>query len=424
ESKSSYISSAQNFHHSPHCNVYTQSYLSWLYLFPLIITPFSPFYAYIVCVFIMVGLSATINTHYRILLSLTLVFNIAVIYSSRLYFNIATDFDDDFSRYYQNYLDIYDNISGAMFVWGGGFEIGLPLFYKLLSLFLPKLIPQYLLFFTALGATSLFYIWCEYYGTKWVKPHQKAALIAFACFIGIFLESLGLTRQCFASIFLLFGFFAHTKRFKILFFACAIGFHLSSILIIVLFYTLYYFPKLSLCIALTFFVVFVGDSIFTNSLLRELAPFLDIFLPSKLASYFTYYVSAHGYDPLTLKYIPIIKVILMCCVIFCLFIITPHDKLTYKYKTLILVSFGIYMTNIVPHRIVSLVCIMCFYFIVFVILRRFYKLALLFFFPYFLKLCFNYLTSSDNPQTQALELFHSFDIAHFYPFYYFLQGGF
>lgn len=149
----------------------------------------------------MVGLSATINTHYRILLSLTLVFNIAVIYSSRLYFNIATDFDDDFSRYYQNYLDIYDNISGAMFVWGGGFEIGLPLFYKLLSLFLPKLIPQYLLFFTALGATSLFYIWCEYYGTKWVKPHQKAALIAFACFIGIFLESLGLTRQCFASIF-------------------------------------------------------------------------------------------------------------------------------------------------------------------------------------------------------------------------------
>lgn len=91
--------------------------LLFLYFLPLYLTPFAPF----LCIHDLCGLSCFITKECRILLSLTLYFNIAVIYGSRLYFNIAPDFDDDFSRYYQTYLDVYDNIDGAFGVYGGGF---------------------------------------------------------------------------------------------------------------------------------------------------------------------------------------------------------------------------------------------------------------------------------------------------------------
>ena len=399
------------------------SYYSALFFLPVVLLPFTPFYAYMVGVFIMICFSAYIPKSFRILLGLTLCLSIAIICASRLYFNLATDSDDDFSRYYQNYLDVYDGLSGAMTQWGGGYEIGLPVFYKLLAIFLPKLPPQYVLFYTALFATLLMYIWLEKYGVKLVKNRQRAALVAFSLFIVVFLSTLGLTRQALASIFLLYGFFAKPIHIKLLFFLIAASFHLSSVWVIALFYIVYYLPKISLIIFTIFFITFTISSSFINSHLVESATFLYEYFPNRTVEYFLSYISANGYNPYYLIYTNIMKNILMCCIVFTLFVLIPNDKLLKRFKVLILIAFIVYITNVVPGRIVMSLCETLFYFITFLVFRHFFTLTLLFFFPYFLKLMYGLLTSGDHPETRAMELFFSYPEASIYPFYYFFQGA-
>ncbi len=398
-------------------------YLGAIYFLPILIVPFSPFYSYIFCVFIMVGLSSYITREYRILLSLNLVFTIALLYGSRLYFNTAPSYDDDFSRYYQNYLDVYDSIPRAMLAWNKGYEIGLPVFYKMLSLILPKLTPQYVLFFTAFSVALLFYVWLEKYGVKYVKQEQRAALIAFSLFVGIFIESLGLTRQCFASIFLLYGFFARPIYWKILFFAIAFSFHQSSIIVIILGYFFYYFPRLGLLLFTVFLVFFISSSVIANSLLKEFAPNFKALFLNSVSWYLTRYIDSNGYNPLSLINTNIMKVILMVSMCFVLYIVSPRDKIMRHFKTIILVCCIIYITQIFPVRIVMIVCNLAFCFILFLVFRHFFKLTLLFFFPYFLKLMYNYLVNGDSPETNAIELFFSYPESSLYPFYYFFQGA-
>ena len=398
-------------------------YCTALFLLPVVLLPFTPFYAYIFGLFIMVGFSAYIPKNFRILLSITLCLSIALIYASRLYFNLATDSDDDFSRYYQNYLDVYDGLSGAMTLWGGGYEVGLPIFYKLLSILLPKLPPQYVLFCTALFATTLMYIWLEIYGQNFVTDKQKAALIAFSLYIGVFMETLGLTRQGLASIFLLYGFFAKPMHIKLLFFIIAASFHLSSIGIIALCYIAYYFPRLTLAVFVAFFIAFIIGASFINTHLVESATFLYKHFPSRIVEYILHYVNANGYNPYYLIYTNIMKSIIMLCIVFTLFVITPNDTLLKRFRVVILIAFVIYITNIIPGRSMMLVCDTLFCFIVFVVFRHFFHLTLVFFFPYFLKLMYNYLFSGDHPETRAMELFFSYPEASLYPFYYFFQGA-
>lgn len=394
-------------------------YLSLFYLSPLILLPFSPFYSYILCVFVMVGFSPYIPKTYRFILSFNLIFTIALLYASRLYFNLTPDYDDDFSRYYQNYLDVYDNIPNAMFAWGR--ELGLPLFYKLLALTLPRLTPQYVLFFTAFATTLLLYIWLEKYGKRFVKQEQYAALIAFSLFVVMIIETLGVTRQCFASLFLLFGFFARAWYWRILFFVIAFSFHQSSLFVIAGAYFFYYFPRVGLMLFFAFLAAFIVSSVLVNTHIRELASLLNGVFPNQMAGYILTYINKNGYDLL----IPpdIIKAILMLSVCVVMYVLNPHDKLTRKFRALILVCFIVYITHIVPVRIVILVSHICFYFILFVVLRRFFKLALLFFFPYFLRLMYSLLIAGDSADTRAFELFFSYPESGLYPFYYFFQGA-
>ena len=391
------------------------SILVFIFLIPFVITPFSPFYAYIVTVFIMVGLSKFITKGFRISLSLLLAFNIALLYASRLYFNTAPYYDDDFSRYYQNYLDIYDGIQGAMVVWGNEYEVGLPVFFKILSFFLPKLTPQYVLFFIALSIAILFYIWLEKYGSKFVKDNQKSALIAFTISLSVIVDSAGLMRQGFASMFLLYGFFCKPIHLKIIFFAIAIGFHQSSALVIALFYAIYYFPRSSLTIFLVIFILFM-----TNNFV-DIGPILQN-ISSRIGDYFKYYLDGKSYNAMSLIHTNIIRIILMICILFSLYIVNYRDKLTCKFRILILISFTIYIAHIFPTRSVMLVNDILFYFILFIVLRRYLTFMLLFLFPYFLRIMWNFLIANERPETLPIELFFSYPHAHFYPFYYFFQG--
>ena len=127
---------------------------------------------------------------------------------------------------------------------------------------------------------------------------------------------------------------------------------------------------------------------------------------------FAAYIDSNGYDPLSLVNTNIIKVILMMAMCFVLYIVNPRDKVTRNFKTIILVCCVVYITHIFPVRIVMIVCDLTFCFILFVIFRHFFKLTLFFFFPYFLKLMYNYLINTDSPETNAIELFFSYPKSH------------
>lgn len=259
-------------------------------------------------------------------------------------FNIAPDFDDDFSRYCQTYLDVYDNIDGTFGVYGGGFEIGLAVFYKFLWLLFPKLTPSLVLLCTALSMSLLLYIWLECYGVKYVKHEQRAALVSISLFIAVFFEPLDVTRQGFASIFLLYGFFAKDIRFKILFLGISLLFHLSSVYIIIGFYFIYYFPKTSLCALFVFFIIFTQASAYINTHINESATSLSQFIPPNLTRFFILYIDKNGFSDYTFIYLPIIKVILMPCILFSLYVLMPRDRITHKYKAIIFVHHA-YFSN-------------------------------------------------------------------------------
>lgn len=364
----------------------------------------------------MVGLSKYISKEYRIFLSLILVFNIAVFYASKIYFNIAPLFDDDFSRYYQNYLDVYDGISGAYSIWNK-YELGLPLFYKLLSLLGERLLPQGVLFFTAISIALLLYLWFELYVLKYFKKEQRAALIAFALFVDIFLTSIGLTRQCFSSIFILYAISTKDMRLKVFFMLVASMFHLSAIPILIAFYIIQRFQKSALLVFFIFAIVFMQNSVGVNESINEIAIFLKDYLPHKIYVYFTHYISSAGWNLLGLMFFPIIQTILMLCVVFSLYVLSPRDALARNYRTLIVICFVVYMTGIIPSRSTFIITSLLFYFVVFMAFRRFFNLTLLFFFPYFLKRMYSILFPAQYSDEGGY-VFFSFDYFDFAPFYY------
>ena len=380
--------------------------------FGLLLLPFSPFYSYIILFFAFLLGSKYISKTKRIFFSLALIWNIAALYASKIYFHVALDFDDDFSRYYQNYLDIYDGLSGSLNVWNSANEIGLGVFYKILSLLLPRLLPSQLLFITALCIASLFYIWLEMYILGNIPKAQRACLVAFAMFVDVFVESIGLTRQAFACVFLLFVFNSKNLSIKILFLIVATMFHTSSILVFALFLVVRRYPRICLCILLLLFFVFVDYASFINTHIRDFALILKDYLPSKLYTYFISYIDTNGFNLYYYRYLPIIKVIFMIGAIFGFFALNPRDKLAIEYKYIASISFIIFILQFIPTRIVFLWSHILFYFLCFVAFRRVFYLVFPAFFFYFLYRFYKLFIHQDSP------LFFSYEESSFIPFYY------
>ena len=333
----------------------------------------------------MILFSKYIDRNWRIFLSLILIWDIAVIYASRIHFNIGIDYDDDFSRYYQNYLDIYDGISGSLNVWGSGIEIGLGVFYKILSIALPRLLPHQLLFVTAFSICAIFYVWLEVHITKLIPFIQRAALIAFAMFIDVFIESLGLTRQAFSSVILLYALTSKNINIKFLFLAIATSFHTSAIFIFILFHIVKYYPRVSLIFILIAIFAFMSNASYINTNIEELIITLKEYLPIKIYAYLTHYIDANGWNLYYMRYIPIMKAIFMFGAIFSFFVLMPKDKLANEYKYIVTISFMIFLLQFIPARIVFLFTHILFYFLLFIAFRKFFYLVFPIFFFYFIK---------------------------------------
>lgn len=159
--------------------------------------------------------------------------------------------------------------------------------------------------------------------------------MSISLFIAVFFEPLDVTRQGFASIFLLYGFFTKDIRFKILFLGISLLFHLSSI------YHHRFFTSSTTSLRQTLYILFVFFIIFTqaSAYINKSATLLNQFFPPNLTRFFILYIDRNGFSGYTFIYLPIIKVILMLCILFSLYVLMPRDRITHKYKAIIFVSF-------------------------------------------------------------------------------------
>ncbi|TNH77921.1 hypothetical protein CF142_02065 [Aeromonas caviae] len=132
--------------------------------------------------------------------------------------------EDDFTTYYSNYLDLLHGNYEALFVFGGGIEIGLPVVNYVLSIVVDQPMP-YLIqaIYIAIFMALLIYLIS-------ISPlydlYSKLALLLWILLFIKFTAMLTIERQAIASFFVIFAIFEPRKKFFWLIIGCI--FHLTS----------------------------------------------------------------------------------------------------------------------------------------------------------------------------------------------------
>ncbi|PAF48094.1 hypothetical protein BKH46_01930 [Helicobacter sp. 12S02634-8] len=176
------------------------------------------------------------------LLGLNIAVSGSLIWASRVYFDSDSD---DFLRYYDTYECLIKGHFDALFTYGGGFEIGLPLFYVLLDCVWGALRPSEILFFTILFPSVLVFVWVVRYMGDW-RAQDRALCLFFVFLFFNFYAPSQWSRQSFACAFILFALKEEKFFWKYLFVVCASLFHLTSIPIFFILESLKKYPKITL----------------------------------------------------------------------------------------------------------------------------------------------------------------------------------
>lgn len=215
------------------------------------------------------------------------------IYSSRLVGNIyGDDVANEYYPLYQKMLnggDVFD--SG----FGGDIEFGLPLYFKIISFFLPHLDENGIIFCISALCCLLFYIWIELYFFKEVEIKNKSLLIAsIIIFFGFFVTT-QLMRQAISTVMILYAISSYRQGARIksviyLFFGSI--FHLTALPFSVINY-IFLYSNHKKRILVSFFFVLFGLSFIT---ILKLVSSSGIFYG--VVSKFLYYLrnTSNGFD--------------------------------------------------------------------------------------------------------------------------------
>lgn len=180
-----------------------------------------------------------------------------LIYSSRVVGNV---YGDDFANeYYPLYENLYKGHGIFDSEFGGGVEIGLSIYFKILTLILPHLSPSIVMFSVSMLCAVLLYIWIEVFFFKENIVENKTLLLASVlAFFGFFVTT-QLMRQAISSVFILFAIsYFNDKKILISGIFVIIGciFHLTVLPFSLLYYILMYSSKKKKLIVLSSFFVF------------------------------------------------------------------------------------------------------------------------------------------------------------------------
>ncbi|MEZ8544023.1 EpsG family protein [Vibrio splendidus] len=141
--------------------------------------------------------------------------------------------EQDFTTYYNNYLDFYNyGFSTDFFMFGAGYEIGVPLLNNILALVINGPYPNFYKFFQAFIQCSLvFYLVTQVKKTNNLSYREACLLLGLIFLFFKYPSTLNHLRQGYSSIFILIAVFS-TSRFKIVFFVFLASIFHSSALVL------------------------------------------------------------------------------------------------------------------------------------------------------------------------------------------------
>lgn len=146
---------------------------------------------------------------------------------------------DDFVTYYNNYLSLYSGDFKAIFQFGGGIEIGLPLINLLLSKIINADYPYVVKFFHCVILLIIYLFVITLIIKKFRLDWKNTSLLIglLFCFFKLSLAVYFL-RQGYSSLFILMGLFVVTPWLRRLCYLIAVLFHSSAIVVIPMIYFL------------------------------------------------------------------------------------------------------------------------------------------------------------------------------------------
>jgi len=210
-----------------------------------------------------------LNRCYRILFGILISLSWGLILGSR---EIFLSSSDDFTQYYTVYQQISDGNLEALFIYGGGYELGLPLVFLFITEISSQIIqPHTLLFLDGVFCSLIFLAWLEYYGLKEVDEEKKGLCSAYTWVLCSFFMASQTIRQFISCLFLLISIFEINKKKKILFLALATIFHLSAIIIYLIIYFVkkYKIKATIFIILLSSISVYLFESISNNETIKN-----------------------------------------------------------------------------------------------------------------------------------------------------------
>lgn len=156
-----------------------------------------------------------------------LVIFVATMVASRQ-FDVSPS-DDFAGSYYPVFAQISNGNMDALFEYGRGIEVGLPLLWLLISFFQPNITSSELIFLTAFLSMGILWIWLEMYGLEGIDQANKATTIAITLLMCAFFLSSQLVRQFFSSVILLFAISGKRLSTKVIFLAVSSVFHITAL---------------------------------------------------------------------------------------------------------------------------------------------------------------------------------------------------
>lgn len=206
-------------------------------LFALLTLYASPLISFYFIIFIFIFTNVDFATRFP--LSIIMVISGAMIFSSRE-LGVVTG-DDFYNQYYPLYLNILNG--GHVFTneFGGGVEVGLAFFFKVISISGIR-DPSYVLFCISFFTLFLFYLWLELFAFENIENSKTLLIASTFAFVGLFTIT-QLTRQAMAMVFVMYAIsFFYRGRYLYFTISLLLGvlFHLTAIPIFVITYVFMY----------------------------------------------------------------------------------------------------------------------------------------------------------------------------------------
>lgn len=195
-----------------------------LYLALTIIALNVPILAFFVSVFVLINVQPK-SPCSQVIFSLIACLSLSLMTAAR---PVSFDQFSDTDVYYGIYRSIREGDMSVIRLYGGGFEVGISIFFFVLSNILPNLSINGMMFFLSLFSIILFFTWLRRVSTH-VEPEKQSLMIGVALLMINLYFATQTSRQFIATIFLLFAISEKSLSIKFISIAFASVFHITSI---------------------------------------------------------------------------------------------------------------------------------------------------------------------------------------------------